>query len=245
MRILVTRPNPKGKKLVQRIRLIGKIAFHAPLIEIIPGNELDLLTSKLANLTDGDRIFFLSPHAVLYANSALHLTGQKWPNTLFYYGIGHSTASVFQQLTNLPIYLSHEGETSENLLKLPGLQAPLGKKSLLLRGNGGRELLATTLKSRGSHIDYCECYQRKPIRYDRKTFQLQWKQENISTIIVTSCDMLHILCNLIKDADKPWLFSRHLIVVSDRLGSTAYQLGWKSIKIAKSANNDALIQALM
>ncbi|MGP1959263.1 MAG: hypothetical protein ACTS7E_04885 [Arsenophonus sp. NC-CH8-MAG3] len=82
-----------------------------------------------------------------------------------YYGIGHSTASTFHHLTNLSIQLSQTGETSETLLKLTGLQSLLGKKSLLLRGNGGRELLATRLKSCRSHIDYCECYQRQSIKY--------------------------------------------------------------------------------
>lgn len=145
----------------------------------------------------------------------------------------------------MPIQLSQAGETSETLIELPDLQSILGKKSLLLRGNGGRELLATTLKSRGSHIDYCECYQRQPIKYDRQAFQLQWRQANIKTIIVTSGEMLHLLFNLITDDVKPWFFSRHLIIVSERLASTAYQLGWQSVKVAKSANNDALIQALM
>ncbi|HGJ5892557.1 MAG TPA: uroporphyrinogen-III synthase [Arsenophonus apicola] len=245
MSILVTRPNPSGETLVRLIKSVGKMAFHAPLIEIMPGNELNLLPSKLASLTNGDRVFFLSPNAVWHANSALHLTGRKWPDTLSYYGIGDSTALAFHQLTNLPIHSSHKGETSETLLELPGLQSLLGKKSLLLRGNGGRELLAATLKSRGSHIDYCECYQRQPIKYDRQTFQLQWQQANISTIIVTSGEMLHLLFNLIMDDVKPWLLSRHLIVVSERLASTAYQFGWQSVKVAKSANNDALIQALM
>ncbi|MGP1959264.1 MAG: hypothetical protein ACTS7E_04890 [Arsenophonus sp. NC-CH8-MAG3] len=44
MSILVTRPNPSGEKLVQRIRSLGKIAFHIPLIKIIPGNELNPFT---------------------------------------------------------------------------------------------------------------------------------------------------------------------------------------------------------
>ncbi|MGP1929660.1 MAG: uroporphyrinogen-III synthase [Arsenophonus sp. ER-BJ3-MAG3] len=245
MSILITRPNPNGKKLVQHIRSLGKIAFHAPLIKIIPSNELHLFPTKLAKLDNGDRVFFLSQNAVLYANLALYLKKQKWPDILFYYAIGNSTASVFHQLTNLPIQLSKKGETSETLLELPDLQSLLGKKSLLLRGNGGRELLFSVLKSRGSHIDYCECYQRQPIKYNPQTFQLQWKKKKIKTIIITSSEMLYLLFNLITDDFKPWLLSRHLIIVSERIAYIAYQLGWKSIQVVKGANNHALIQALM
>ncbi len=181
----------------------------------------------------------------MYANSEIYLTGQQWPDTLLYYGIGHSTASIFQKLINLPIQLSKEGETSETLLKLPSLQSILGKKSLLLRGNKGRKLLSAELKFRGSHIDYCECYQRKAIKYDSNDFQFGLEQKNIKTIIITSGEMLYLLFNLITNDLKPWLLSRQLIIVSERLANIAYTLGWKSIKIARSANNNALIQALI
>ncbi|MGP1946944.1 MAG: hypothetical protein ACTS85_00760 [Arsenophonus sp. NC-PG7-MAG3] len=57
MSILVARPNPSGEKLVQHIKSLGMMAFHIPLIKIIPGNELTLLPDKLARLIDGDRVF--------------------------------------------------------------------------------------------------------------------------------------------------------------------------------------------
>ncbi|MFP3013791.1 MAG: hypothetical protein ACTS8R_01955 [Arsenophonus sp. NC-QC1-MAG3] len=60
MSILVTRPNPSGEKLVQRIKSLGIMAFHIPLIKIIPGNKLTLLPDKLARLIDGDRVFIIS-----------------------------------------------------------------------------------------------------------------------------------------------------------------------------------------
>ncbi|WMY95164.1 MAG: uroporphyrinogen-III synthase [Arsenophonus sp.] len=170
---------------------------------------------------------------------------KKWPHNLLYYGIGNSTAETFKKLTKLPIQVSQLGENSEKLLALPSLKYLKGKKSLLLRGNGGRELIAKTLQLRGSEIDYCECYQRQPIKYDTKSFQVQCKNANITTIIVTSGEMLSLLFNLITNDHKSWLLSRHLIIVSERLANIANQLGWQSIKIAKSANNSALVKALL
>ncbi len=152
---------------------------------------------------------------------------------------------MFKKLTNLPIQISQLGENSEKLLALPSLKYLKGKKSLLLRGNGGRELIAKTLQLRGSDIDYCECYQRQPIKYDTTLFQLKCQNANIKTIIVTSGEMLNLLFNLITKDYKSWLLSLHLIIVSTRLANTANQLGWQSIKIAKSAQNYALIEALL
>ncbi|WMY95938.1 MAG: uroporphyrinogen-III synthase [Arsenophonus sp.] len=170
---------------------------------------------------------------------------KKWPHNLLYYGIGNSTAETFKMLTNLPIQLSQKWGNSETLLSLSSLQFLKGKKSLLLRGNGGRELIAKTLKLRGSDVDYCECYQRQKIKYDTKLFQLQCQNANIKTIIVTSGEMLNTLFNLITKDHKSWLLSRHLIIVSKRLANMANQLGWQSITTAKSATNYALIETLL
>lgn len=60
-------------------------------------------------------------------------------------------------------------------------------------------------------------------KYDQQTFQFRWQD-----------GMLHLLFNLTTSDVKSWLLSRRLIIiVSERLASTAYQLGWQSIKMAK------------
>ncbi|MBE8597304.1 uroporphyrinogen-III synthase [Xenorhabdus sp. BG5] len=245
MSILITRPVPAGEELVTRLRSIGKSAFSAPLIEIHPGADLPLLPQKLQWLSAGDRVFLLSKNAVHYANEQLIQAGQSWPEQLSYYGIGKSTSLMFHQLTGLEIFYSKQGETSEDLLQLSTLQSMDNKKILLLRGNGGREVIASTLMLRGSVVDYCECYSRQPVKYDTADFSRHWQQCGIKTIVVTSGEMLQLLYNLVTDSDgKAWLLNCKLIVVSKRLANIAQTLGWQTIQVAKSADNDALIQAL-
>lgn len=36
MTILVTRPSPAGEQLVTRLRALGRVAYHAPLIDFSP-----------------------------------------------------------------------------------------------------------------------------------------------------------------------------------------------------------------
>ncbi|WP_338803980.1 uroporphyrinogen-III synthase [Xenorhabdus griffiniae] len=245
MSILITRPVPAGEELVKRLRSIGKSAFSAPLIAIHPGADLPLLPQKLQWLSAGDLVFLLSKNAVHYANEQLIQAGQSWPEQLSYYGIGKSTSLMFHQLTGLEIFYSKQGETSEALLQLPTLQSMDNKKVLLLRGNGGREVIASTLRLRGGVVDYCECYSRQPVKYDTADFSRHWQQCGIKTIVVTSGEMLQLLYNLVTDSDgKTWLLNCKLIVVSERLAHIAQTLGWQTIQVAKSADNDALIQAL-
>ncbi|MCL6408347.1 uroporphyrinogen-III synthase, partial [Dickeya dadantii] len=41
-----------------------------------------------------------------------------------------------------------------------------------------------------------------------------------------------------------WLLGCQLIVVSERLAEQARQLGWRDIRVADNADNDALVRAL-
>lgn len=245
MSILITRPSPAGEQLTQRLIDAGKHAFHAPLIEIAAGKELSILENKLNKLSTGDYLFLLSKNAVWYANWQLNQLQQSWPDTLSYYGIGQSTAKDFQHVSSLTICYPEQGETSEDLLDLPELNQVKNKQILLLRGNGGRDLLAATLSQRGAIVDECECYQRLFIHYSPEDFALQWEKAQVDTLVVTSGEMLQQLFDLVAESKKAWLLNCHLIVVSERLATIAKTLGWKTVTVAESANNDALFHALI
>ena len=57
--------------------------------------------------------------------------------------------------------------------------------------------------------------------------------------------MLQQLYDLVPEYDRQrWLLSCRLIVVSERLAQRARDLGWQEIRVAESANNDALLRTL-
>jgi uroporphyrinogen-III synthase len=137
------------------------------------------------------------------------------------------------------------GETSEMLLSLPDLQKLSGKKALLLRGNGGRELLGESLAQRGAAVTYCECYQRSPIFYDGSEQSAHWQRAGVDILVVTSGEMLQQIYTLVPDYYRSsWLLRCRLVVVSERLATLAAQMGWSNIRVAENADNDALIRAL-
>ncbi|WP_096385989.1 uroporphyrinogen-III synthase [Hafnia sp. CBA7124] len=245
MSILVTRPSPAGEELVSRLRTLGRAAYHAPLIDFTPGTGLAALPDLLAQLQQGDLVFVLSKHAVRYAHSYLQRSAIAWPRELNYFAIGRPTALRLHTATGLPVAYPQPPETSESLLLLPELRNIAGKQALILRGNGGRELLAETLTQRGVSVTLSECYQRCAIHYNGAEQSAHWRRQGISTLVVTSGEMLQQLYDLVPDYDRQmWFLHCRLIVVSERLATLAQELGWKDIQVAESADNDALIRAL-
>ncbi|NIQ15763.1 MAG: uroporphyrinogen-III synthase, partial [Candidatus Dadabacteria bacterium] len=62
------------------------------------------------------------------------------------------------------------------LLKIEELQADsiINKKILIFRGQGGRELLADSLRERGAEVEYIEVYKRHCPQYDQSKLDEVW-----------------------------------------------------------------------
>jgi uroporphyrinogen-III synthase len=169
----------------------------------------------------------------------------SWPTQLSYYAIGRTTALALHTASCLHVTYPPMGETSEMLLSLPDLQNVSGKKALLLRGNGGRELLGQSLAERGASVTFCECYQRSPVYYNGSEQSADWQRAGVDILVITSGEMLQQIYTLVPDYYRSsWLLRCRLIVVSDRIATLAAQMGWSDIRVAENADNDALIRAL-
>ena len=244
MSILVTRPLPQGEELVSRLRALGRVAWSFPLIEFTPGRQLPELGAQLENLAAGDLLFALSQHAVEFAHSRLQQQRLRWPSAPDYFAIGRTTALALHKVSNRHVRYPLDREISEVLLQLPELQNIAGKRALILRGNGGRELLGDTLRERGADVTFCECYQRSARHYDGAEEAMRWQSRGISTLVITSGEMLQQLWTLIPQWYRErWLLSCRILVVSERLAEQARELGWQDIQVADSADNDALLRA--
>ncbi|PWF52724.1 uroporphyrinogen-III synthase [[Kluyvera] intestini] len=245
MNILVTRPSPAGEMLVSRLRALGQVAWSFPLIEFTPGRELNTLPERLSALGEDDMVFALSQHAVTFAHAHLQQTHAYWPLQPRYFAIGRSTALALHTASGIEVRYPLDQEISEVLLQLPELQNIQGKCALILRGNGGRELLGETLVARGAQVEFCECYQRCGKLYDGAQEAMRWHTRGVDTIVVTSGEMLQQLFTLIPLWYREnWLLRCRLLVVSERLANLARELGWQDIQVAENADNDALLRAL-
>ena len=118
---------------------------------------------------------------------------------------------------------------------------------VVFRGNGGRELIANTLKQRGAAITYIESYQRV-WRTLPKDISQQWRAQEINCIVVTSNDILLALVKAFTSqrhkADNFWHSHCLWVVASERIAAKAKTLGLKQVINSQGANTEKLCNTL-
>lgn len=184
-RILVTRPAEQANHLGALIRQAGGEAVVFPAIDIVEPSNTQTLESLINDLHQFDLAVFISPTAV--SRAFLHIA--LWPPGLRAAAIGAGGAHALRRAGVQHIIAPEHGNDSEALLALPEMQQVNGKHIAIFRGEGGRELLADTLRQRGAQVEYAECYRRaKP---DADVAPLL--QEHVDAVVVTSREGLQNL----------------------------------------------------
>lgn len=234
--VLVIRPQPAASQLVDMLKSIGINAFSLSLFEYEPHKNLSQITSALKRLQAGDWIIAVSTQAVSYAHSHMLAQSLSWPTDVNYAAIGDSSGKLLQRITGQKILTPPYPQTSESFITLPEINHITSGKCLILRGDGGRELIKEKLQYQGAQVTYCETYQKTPINIDIKQF-LSAKYQNIDTLIVTSGQQLEYLNKVVEKSLHLWLHTRILYVPSDRIKLRAKQLGFQSIYSVGSATN--------
>ncbi len=243
MKVLVVRPSPSCNELVTRLNQIQISAIAAPLLSFSVGVKSTELGESLKRLTSGDLVIAVSQRAIYYANQALEKTHASWPADLTYIAIGDTSAKIWQQFSNIKALIP-KTQDSEGLLKLPCIATPTAKNILILRGNGGRDLLGNHLKKSGIEPCYVETYQR---HWDTKQAQIQslsWQKKQLDTLVVTSGEQLTRLFYSLDLKGQQWLHRCQLLVPSQRILLQAKTLGFTQVACTHSASNDSFFHAL-
>ena len=77
MAVLVTRPDERGRQLVEMLSQSGVTALHLPLFTLEEGYELVNLPTRLNQLNAGDYVFLVSKSAVDFADKKQIIFGEK------------------------------------------------------------------------------------------------------------------------------------------------------------------------
>lgn len=235
--IVVTRPAHQAGPLCRLIEAQGGAAINFPSMEIETSNQPQPFLQRLGQF---DMAIFISANAVEYA--APHMP-PALPPQLILAAIGKQTASLLQQRHKQPILTPTAGADSDALLALPELQQVERRNILVVRGEGGRELLAETLIQRGAKVEYAEVYRRVLPDHDLGSLH---NHNRIDLITATSNASLQNLCDMASASQRRWLLQLPLVVIGQRCATLARQLGFQTpATVAAEASDAGLLQAML
>lgn len=244
--ILVTRPAARAGGLSRLIGEAGGEPVTFPALEIISISD-NLPHQKSINGKNVIRpaphfIIFVSPTAVAQGHAAIP---REWLARAGVAAVGTATAIALREC-GVQHVIAPEGQAdSEALAALPPFQASVlaGREVLIVRGQGGREWLADTLRSRGARVDYFECYRRARPQADAASLLARWQSGGIAAVTVTSAEALDNLAVILGNAGAALLRATPMFVVHERIAARARTLGVQQIMVT-GAGDAAMVSGL-
>jgi len=155
-RVMVTRPAGQSAGLIELLREADMQPVELPLLELValPPPALEARAQAL----DTDLVVAVSPSAVGFGRD---WWPGAWPPACGVAGVGSGTARAWRAAGAAAVIEPQGDGDSEALLAHPALQAVAGRTVLILRGEGGRDLLGPALRARGAEVIEWLCYRRR------------------------------------------------------------------------------------
>nr|WP_232109035.1 MULTISPECIES: uroporphyrinogen-III synthase [Pseudomonas] len=242
--MLLTRPAEDCAALAQSLAAAGVGSSCLPLLAIEPVALGDRQRPLLKGLPGFQAIIVVSkPAARLLlehlAQASLQPPRQGW------FTVGEATAAVLQG-AGLVVSFPPRGDDSEALLALPALRQAVAvpaPRILIVRGVGGRELLAERLAEQGASVDYLELYRRCLPAYPAGTLMRRIEAERLNGLVVSSGQGFEHLQQM-AGADWPLVARLPLFVPSPRVADQARAAGAQQVLDCRGASAAALLAAV-
>jgi uroporphyrinogen-III synthase len=241
--IVVTRPAGQSERLASLVAAAGGTPIVFPLIDIRPASDVTVARDHLRRIGEYDLVVFVSANAVEHG-SALLPPGAVLSSAPCIAAVGVGTARALKARGVSRVLVPAERYDSEGLLALPQLTDMAGKRVLIVRGVGGRELLAETLTARGACVEYAECYERMPPSGSAELLMAAWRAHALHAITITSSEGLRQLHGLLSEEGRGYLRATPLFVTHERMRETAHALALDDVVIAEPGD-DGVYAALV
>lgn len=240
LRIAVTRPAAQAAALIERIRAAGGEALALPLLEIAPPGTPVTADELRAKARAADSIIFISPNAVRMAVGIL--PPDDWPPTARIAAIGKGTARALRAAGFGEVLIPDNGADSEALLALPEFAGVRDQTILIVRGEGGRDLLANTLQARSATVEHALVYRRRPLPPDLPRL----RAGGPTKFVLTSSEALRVLLDAAQTPDDiAWLRDQRYVFGHPRIAALGRTKGLVHGIIVESPEDDALYSALV
>ncbi len=235
--IAVTRPQAQAGPLAAAIAAQGGQPLIFPLLEIAAAADPQPLATAAARLADFAVAVFVSPNAVDYALPLLLARG-PWPAGLLPAAVGPGTVKALAAQGVAGCVAPRERFDSEALLELPEFAAArvAGRRIAIFRGDGGRELLADTLRARGAEVACITCYRRSGPAGGVAPLLAAWRAGKLDALTVSSSEGLRYLVDLLDGEGRTFLQQTPVFVPHARIAENARALGLRKIILTAAAD---------
>ena len=244
-RLLLTRPAEDCAALAQTLAEQGIASHCMPLLAIEALAETAEQRSTFTELHRYCAVVVVSKPAARIGLQLLARHAKPAPD-LPWFSVGAATAAVLAE-QGLRVHFPGSGDDSEALLALPALHQAIATapapRVLILRGEGGREFLAESLRGQGVTVDYLPLYRRVLPQYAPGEHGRCVRAERLNGLVVSSGQGFEHLLQLAGD-DWPALARLPLFVPSPRVAEQARNAGADIVVDCRGASAAALQAAL-
>lgn len=252
--VVITRPRRQAEPLAAAVAALGRTPVILPLLDIAPAEDQAALAQALRGLHDYALVAFVSPNAVDAAFAHI----DSWPDGVAIAVVGEGSRVALARHgvdeTRVRIHCPRDPtrSDSEQLLQALDLALLAGRRVLVVRGDGGRELLPDALRAAGCTVETLAAYRRAVPRPDAAlAATLRNLLAGPNDWIVTSSEALRGLVAIVEGLASTMddtisvarLQRQHLIVPHARIADTARALGFASVTLTGSGD-ERLLAAL-
>jgi uroporphyrinogen-III synthase len=176
----------------------------------------------------------------------LRRTGSGIPPTAKLIAIGRATALALESRGLGGVLHSGPRSTSEDLLESGLLQHVDRARVLIVRGQGGRELLAEGLRARGAEVEYAEVYERRASAGDFSPILTRWLGTRCPMLVLTSDFGARILFERTPAGLRERMLEAPLALLSERQRESCREMGWRGpVGVCDTTGDDGLMDALL
>lgn len=240
--VLVTRPEHQATELNHAVREAGGVPVSFPVltIEALPKSEFE---EQLDDLAAADIAVFVSANAVTHGLSFV-----SNPHTRIV-AVGPATARALRSAGREVDIVPERGFDSEHLLEEPELRDVGGRRICIVRGEDGRELLASTLRERGASVSYLPVYRRSTVKHSPERLaelETDWRNGRISRVVAMSVASLDSLLTTLPEYCRDSLKNLPIVTPSERVRQRCAELGIGNPAIVSDGPQaSAIIKALI
>jgi uroporphyrinogen-III synthase len=243
--VLVTRPAGEASdSLCAAVTALGYQAFSQPLLELHSLSEMSPVQRQI--MLDLDRyqhVIFISTNAVRFGLEQIENYWPQLPVGLNWYAIGAATSALLKRF-GISAITPGNPMHSEALLATAQLQDVRDQRVLIVKGEGGREVLQQELSRRGANVDVLACYCRRLPELPAGELADSIVQRRINTVLISSGEGLANFQVLLRPAETTKFRHLRIIVPSDRVARMARVAGFDQIVTAENASDAAMLHAL-